>query len=113
MTKFLISFPSRAMEVAEDDWDVVARESHEVVRQAKAAGVWVFGGGIDESVAPVRVAGDGTVSDGAYPEHERLSGGFAVLELPSRGEALQWAARFAVSCRCPQEVREFLYDPES
>ncbi len=112
MTKFLISFPSRAMEVADDEWDLVARESHEVVRQAKAAGVWVFGGGLDEGVAPVRVAGDGTISEGAYPESERLSGGFAVLEVPSRDDALEWAARFAVCCRCPQEVREFMYDPE-
>jgi hypothetical protein len=57
--------------------------------------------------------GDGTVTEGAYPENERLSGGFAVLELPSRDTALEWAARFAVSCRCPQEVWEFLHDPES
>jgi hypothetical protein len=52
-------------------------------------------------------------SPSAYPENERLSGGFAVLELPSRGAALEWAARFAVACRCPQEVWEFMYDPES
>ena len=113
MTKYLISFPSRAMEVADDEWDLVSRESHAVVQQAKDAGVWVFGGGIEENVAPVRVAGDGTVTEGAYPETERLSGGFAVLELPSRDTALEWAARFAVACRCPQEVWEFMYDPES
>ncbi len=113
MTKYLISFPSRAMEVADDEWELVGRETHAVAQQAKDAGVWVFGGGIHESVAPVRVAGDGTVIDGAYPENERLSGGFSVLELPSRDAALEWAARFAVCCRCPQEVREFMYDPES
>ena len=113
MTKYLISFPSRAMEVADGEWDLVSRESHAVVQQAKDAGAWVFGGGIEENVAPVRVAGDGTVTEGAYPENERLSGGFAVLELPSREAALEWAARFAVSCRCPQEVWEFMYDPES
>jgi hypothetical protein len=84
-----------------------------VLRDAKEAGVWVFGGGIDESVAPVRVAGDGTITDGAYPENEELSGGFAILELPSRNAAEEWAARFAVACRCPQELREFRYDPES
>jgi hypothetical protein len=78
MTKYLISFPSCAMEVADGEWGLVGRESHAVVRQAKDAGVWVFGGGIDESVAPVRVAGDGTVTEGAYPENERLSGGFVV-----------------------------------
>jgi hypothetical protein len=113
MTKYLISFPSRAMEVADGDWEQVDRDAHDVLRQAKQAGVWVFGGGIDENVAPVRVAGDGTVIPGAYPEHEQLTGGFAVLELPSRDVAEAWAARFALACRCPQELREFALDPES
>jgi hypothetical protein len=48
MTKYLISFPSRAMELADDEWELVGRESHAVVQQAKDAGVWVFGGGIEE-----------------------------------------------------------------
>lgn len=113
MRKYLLSFPSRAMQVADDEWESVRRDAHAVLRQAKAAGVWVFGGGLDEAVGPVRVAADGSVADGAYPENEQLTGGFAVLELPSREEALEWAARFAASCRCPQEVREFMYDPES
>ena len=113
MTKYLISFPSHAMEVADDEWELVGRETHAVAQQAQDAGVWVFGDGIEESVAPVRVAGDGTVIEGAYAENERLSGGFAVLELPSRDAALEWAARFAVCCRCPQEVWQFMYDPES
>ncbi len=113
MTKYLISFHSAAMDVADDEWEQVSHESHEVARAAKAAGVWVFGGGIDESVPPVRVTGDGTIVPGAYPEHEQLAGGFAVLELPSREAAEEWAARFAVACRCPQELREFMYDPES
>jgi hypothetical protein len=52
MTKYLISFPSRAMEVADDEWELVGRESHAVVQQAKDAGVRVVGGGIEESVAP-------------------------------------------------------------
>ena len=114
MTKYLISFPSRAMVVADDEWELVSRESHAVVQQAKDAGVWVFGGGIDESVAPVRVAGDGTVIEGAYPENERLSGGFAVLEDPV-ARRCSWSGRHASlsSCRCPQEVWEFMYDPES
>jgi hypothetical protein len=96
MTTYLISFASRAMEVAADEWELVGRETHAVAQQAKDAGLWVFGGGIDESVAPVRVAGDGAVIEGAYPENERLSGGFAILEFASRDAALEWAARFAV-----------------
>ena len=96
MTKYLISFPSCAMEVAADEWELVSRETHAVAQQAKDAGVWVFGGGINESVAPVRVAGNGSVIEGAYPENERLSGGFAVLD--SVPATLQWSGQHASPC---------------
>jgi hypothetical protein len=33
--------------------------------------------------------------------------------VPSRNEALKWAAKIAAACRCAQEVREIMYDPES
>jgi hypothetical protein len=32
--------------------------------------------------------------------------------VPSREEALHWAAKIAVACRCAQEVREIGADPE-
>ena len=41
-----------------------------------------------------------------------MIGGFAVVGVASREEALEWAAKIAVSCRCAQEVRELLPDPE-
>lgn len=113
MTKYLISFPSEAMVVPDDELDAVVESSHAVIEEAKVAGVYVFGGGIDEGVAPVRVAADGTVTDGAYPGRTVLNGGFTVLELPSREAALEWAARIAAACRCEQELREFGYDPAS
>jgi hypothetical protein len=113
MAKYLISFPSAAMVVADGDWEAVVRDSHAVIREAKAAGVYVFGGGIDENVPPVLVAGDGGVSEGGYPWAPALNGGFTVLELPSREEAVAWAARIAKACRCEQELRVFHFDPES
>ena len=51
---------------------------------------------------------DGTVTDGPYPE---AVGGFWVVDVPSREEALEWAVKTAVACRCSQEVREILPDP--
>ena len=113
MTKYLISFPGEAMVVPEEDFEAVAEAAHAVIDEAKAAGVYVFGGGINEDVAPVLVAGDGTVTEGTYPGHTVPNGGYTVLELPSRDAALEWAAKIAVACRCPQEVREFQYDPAS
>ncbi|TAM69701.1 MAG: transcription initiation protein [Microbacteriaceae bacterium] len=113
MTKYLISFPSDAMDVPDEGLQVVADAAHAVVEEAKNAGVWVFGGGIDESVPPVLVDGDGTVTEGTYPQTKQLEGGYTILELPSREAALEWAAKIAVACRCAQEVRAFQYDPAS
>ena len=110
MTKYLISFPSAAMVVADDDWDNVVRESHDVIQEAKDAGVYVFGGGINEEFGAVSVAADGTVTPGIS---RVLNGGFTVLELPTREAAEQWAAKIAVACRCSQELQEFGYDPMS
>jgi hypothetical protein len=113
MTKYLISFPSAAMVVPDGEWEAVSRDAHAVMREAKAAGVYVFGGGINEGVAPQMVAADGTVTNETYPQTRELDGGFTVLELPSREAAVQWAAKIARACRCSQEIREFGYDPES
>ncbi len=113
MTKYLISFPSSAMVIPEGEFQAVVDASHAVVQEAKDAGVWVFGGGIDESVPPVMVAADGTVTEGTYPQTKQIEGGYSVLELPSYEAALEWAAKIAASCRCAQEVRAFQYDPAS
>lgn len=113
MAKYLISFPAAAMVVPEGELEAIGRDAHAVIEQAKAAGVYVFGGGIDEGVAPVLVAADGTVAAGGYPWAPRLNGGFCVLEVPSREQAIAWAARIAKACRCEQELREFMFDPQS
>jgi hypothetical protein len=113
MAKFLISFPSGVMQVADGEWDQVVEESHQVIRDMKTAGVYVFGGGINEEVEPVAVAGDGTLSAPLYSAFDKLDGGHTVIEAPSRDDAIEWARRVAVACRCPQELREFMYDPES
>jgi hypothetical protein len=113
MTKYLISFPSGAMIVPAADFQAVSDASHSVVREAKDAGVWVFGGGIDESVPPVIVDTDGNVTQGTYPQTAHRTGAYSVLDLPSHEAAELWAAKFAVACRCAQEVRAFGDEPES
>ena len=113
MTKYLVSFPGSAMDVPEEEMAAVGEAARSVIREAKEAGVYVFGGGINEEVAPLMVAADGTVTNETYPETKEFDGGFCVLELPSRETAIQWAAKIAKACRCSQELREFGYDPES
>ena len=86
MNHYLISFPSSAMShISDEDFPSVGESSRAVIREAKAAGVYVFGGGIDETVPAVMVT----------------------------GEAEQWAAKIAAGCWCAQELRQFMYDPES
>ena len=113
MAKYLISFPSAAMAVPEGELEAVGRDAHAVIEEAKAAGVYVFAGGIDEGTPRVLVAADGSVAEGGYAWAPALNGGFTVLELPSRGEAVAWAARIAKACRCDQELRAFGVDPRS
>lgn len=113
MTKFLISFPASAMDVPAAEMAAVGDAARAVVREAKAAGVYVFGGGINSELAPVMVAADGNCTTGTYRQTREFDGGFCVLELPSREVAVQWSAKLAAACRCAQELREFYYDPES
>ena len=111
MTRYLISFDDGAMTFPEEDLPAVADAAHEVVREAKRAGVWVTGGGLQRQRASI-VGTDGSVTDGPFPETKAVVGGFSILEVSSREEALEWAAKIAAACRCAQEVREIMDDPE-
>jgi len=93
--------------IPDEDMPTVTNASLAVVREAINAGVWVFGGGLEGQKASI-VATDGTVTDGPYPE---AMGGLCVVDVRSREEALEWAAKTAVACRRAQEVRGFMPDP--
>jgi hypothetical protein len=109
MTQYLISFGAHAMDhVPDEDMPAVAKAARAVAQKAVNAGVFACTGGLENQRASI-VATDGTVTDGPYPE---TVGGFMIIKVPSREEALEWAARLAVACRCAQEVREIGPDPE-
>jgi hypothetical protein len=111
MTQYLISFDDGAMaHIPDEDFADVAKAALAVDQEAKQAGVFVFSGGLDSQRASV-VATDGTVSDGPFPETKEVIGGLMVVDVPAREEALKWAAKIAVACRCAQEVREFMPEP--
>jgi hypothetical protein len=113
MPRYLISFDDGSMDhIPDEDWQSVGEASHKVVREAKAAGVWIFGGGVQRQRSTI-VATDGTITIGPMPETKAVIGGFSIIEVASREEALVWAARIAAGCRCAQEVREIMFDPES
>lgn len=112
MTRYVISFGAGAMDhIPAEEMPAVDKAAHAVIQEAVEAGVWVFGAGLEHQRASV-VGTDGMVTDGPYPETKEVIGGFAIVEVASREEALAWAAKIAVACRCAQEVRELLPDPE-
>jgi len=112
MPKYLISFNDGDMKFPEEDLPAVGEAAHKVLREAKAAGAWVFGGGIGDRFVSI-VGTDGLVTDGPYPETKEVIGGFSIVDVATREEALQWAHKFAVACRCAQAVRELMDDPEA
>jgi hypothetical protein len=112
MTRYLVSFGAHAMDhIPEEEIPSVGKASRAVVQEAINAGVWVFGAGREDQGASV-VATDGTVTEARYPETDDVIGGFSIIDVPSHEKALAWAAKIAVACRCAQEVRQLLPDPE-
>jgi hypothetical protein len=109
MPRYLISFDDGAMTFPEEELPAVAEAAHAVTREAQDAGIWVFAGGLYPVEEASVVATDGAVTDGA--ESKAYIGGLTIVDVSSREEALEWAAKFAVACRCAQEVREFVPDP--
>ena len=109
MTQYLISFGAHAMDhVPDEDLPAVAGAARAAVREAINAGVYVSAGGLGKQPASI-VSADGAVTDGQCPD---VIGGFTLVDVPSREEALRWATKLAVACRCAQEVREVGADPE-
>jgi hypothetical protein len=103
MTKYVIVFGAHAMDhIPEEDMPAVAEVAHAVCQEAINAGVYVFAGGLEDQPASI-VATDGKVTDGPYPD---AISGITVVDVPTREEALTWAAKMTTACRCAQEVRE-------
>ena len=111
MTFYLISFPSVAMDLDESEFAAAGRDSRAVIAEMKAAGVYRFGGGIDEAVAAVQVGADGTITQQTYPQSRELNGGMTIIDVETREEALEWARKTTVGCHTVQELRQFMDDP--
>jgi hypothetical protein len=109
--RYLISFDDGAMDHLGDDLTEVGEAAHRVLRDAKHAGVWVTGGGLLRQQATI-VDTDGSVRLGDFPETKAVIGGFSIVEVDTLDDALEWAGRFAAACRCAQEVRLVMDDPE-
>ena len=89
----------------------VMREITALNQEMKAAGVWVFAGGLHvATTATVVQAKDGDVlmTDGPYVEGKEHVGGISIIQAPDLDAALEWARRLARALVVlPVEVRPF------
>ena len=83
--------------------------------EIRAAGAWVFAGGLHpSSTATVVRLHDGEVltTDGPFAEGKEHIGGFWVIKAPDLDSALEWGRKAARACIVPIEVRPFQDEAE-
>lgn len=121
MTEYLLYFNQQWVGEHTEEWfrSRVA-PSVAVVEEMKAAGVYVFAGGLVEESDPTFTVchatpvGDdvsATVTEGPYSESTEVLGGFAVVDVPDEESARYWAAKIAVGCGWTHEVRRIMSQP--
>ena len=88
----------------------VMRDVNALIEETKAAGVWVFNGGLHppSTSTVVRLKdGEFLTTDGPYAEGKEHIGGFIVVKVPDLDAALEWARKTARAIPLPIEVRPF------
>lgn len=80
-----------------------------LLEEMKEAGVFVFGGGLDEEIDKAfsadATSGTLVVTDGPFAETKEFLGGLTVVEVPDDDAAKLWAGKIAEACGWPQEAR--------
>ena len=116
MTQYMLSVHNSDAEetLSAEEVDRVYKAVDDFNEKVKAAGAWVFAGGLHPaSTATVVRSTDGKVvtTDGPFAETKEQLGGFWVVAAADLDEALALAARATVACKAPVEVRPFQDDP--
>lgn len=111
MAEHLIFFNDEwVTETNDEGWQRRARDARAVIEEMKAAGVYIFSGGLDNHAHVFHVEpidGAPVFTDGPYAETKEVFGGFAAIDVPDDEAVRYWAGRIAVACDWPQEVRIF------
>jgi hypothetical protein len=98
-----------------EDMQTVYDQVALVNAELQAAGVWVFGGGLQPPASATVVRADAdatTLTDGPFAETKEQLGGFWVIGCADLDEALAWAGKCSRACLGPVEVRPFRPEPE-
>jgi hypothetical protein len=90
--------------------DKIMRDVADLNAEMKAAGAWVFSGGLfpPSTATVIRVQqGDVLMTDGPYVEGKEHVGGFTIVRAPDLDAALEWGRKTARATTLPIEVRPF------
>ena len=88
----------------------IMRELDAINQEIKAAGSWVFAGGLHHpsTATVVRVKDEEVLmTDGPFVEAKEFLGGVTIVTAPDLDAALGWAAKIARATTLPIEVRPF------
>ncbi len=88
----------------------IMRDLDALNQEMKAAGAWVFSGGLHPpSTATVVRHSEGGVltTDGPYAEGKEHLGGFTIVKAADLDAALEWGRKLAGATTLPIEVRPF------
>ena len=111
MTLYLLNIIQPQGETpAPDDLVAIMQNVGVVADELKAAGAWVFAGGLQPaaSASVVRVkSGKAVITDGPFAETKEYIGGLNIIDAPDRDTALEWGRRLAEATTLPIEVRSF------
>ena len=116
MTQYMLSVYMGDTLPSEDEMPAVFADVDRLNEEIKAAGVWVFAGGLhpaDTATVVAAKAGEVVTTDGPYAETKEQLGGFWVIEAADLDAALAWASKATVACRGAVEVRPFQDEPEA
>jgi hypothetical protein len=89
------------------------RDVNALRQEMKAAGAWVFAGGLHppSTATVVRVQdGDVLTVDGPFAEAKEYIGGFSIIQASDLDAALEWGRKLARATTLPIEVRPFRED---
>ena len=115
MTRYLLSvyYDEGSVQPPPDELAAIVRNVDAVHDELRAAGAWVFGGGLHEptTATVIRARGGQVVTtDGPFVETKEQLGGFSIIDVADLDAALAWAEKMSEATTCPIEVRPFI-DP--
>jgi len=105
-----VCYPPGGTPPAPEALQKIMRDVHALNQEMKAAGAWVFSGGLHSAGTATVVRpkdGDMVTTDGPFTEGKEHIGGISVVKAADLDSALEWGRKLARATTLPIEVWPF------